>query len=937
MRKHFLLLCCFFCWFHSALAQIDTVFWFAAPHTWVNTTQNFHIPIQFIVSNPNTSPATVTVEMPANPAFIPIVTIVAAGGVSFVNMTSFNAQIIHDIPNVVLNRGIKISSSQAVQVTYEVVSGFCECNPEIFTLKGKSGLGQLFYVPFQQSWPNDNLYSPQPVASFDIVATADSTLVQILPTTALVGRPAGVSFQIVLNRGQSYSATAATHLAGQRPSGSRVTSNKPVAITIKDDLVRPQSGFCADLTGDQLIPVSSYSKEYAVIRGALTIPDVIIIIPSVSGVPVLVNGVSVGITTAGVPISTTSAGAATYISSAEPFLVSHFSGFTCELGNAILPGLTCITGTEFQVPRRNNRAYRLQIIVPAGGQGGFRFNGAVGLFGAVSWLPVPGSANAYFYADILVTTAQLPALQVGRVSNLTQPFVLGVLHGFHTEGTRYAFYSNFSQYDPLEILSNKPDGRFCLGDSVVLRTNITMSVLWRRPNGSQQLTSQLQISSFSQSDTGWYVVSDSSACGPLLDSVYLSLIAPGQVNVTLLGNDTICAGDTVQLLLSRSGALQRVDLIDGAGNSLTITGNSVSLFNAGSYYVRWTDSCNVRDSSTLIRIVVLSAQTPDIQLSGTSICDDDSVRLLIRNYTPIGSYHLIDSRGVSNNLTDSVLFLFASGNYSIVHIVGNCSSSVVNFTIVGGVLNFGNISLVPDSILCKGDPVTLFVPQLAQGYQWYLNGVVMPNAIDSVFTSTERGVFEVEVRLQNPCVDTTFRLSRLILNHDIEASLQANRRKGVRPLQVDFSNSSIGATSYEWFKGDSLVGNQLNLSYLFESTGIYTIKLLALDSLFGCKDSTTTTIEVVDTLLIFIPNTFTPNGDAVNDRFRVYGEGFEEGFLAIYNRWGQLLFETSNWEEGWDGYINNTPAESGVYAYIFYYLPSIGERGVKSGVLKLIR
>lgn len=203
MRLYFVFLLWVLGGVQSASGQIDTAFWFAAPHTWVSA-QNFHIPVQFIVSNPNPTAVTVTVEMPANPGFVPIVTSVAAGSFAFINMTPFNAQIIHDVPNAVVNRGIKISASQPVQATYEVVSGFCECNPEIFTLKGSSGLGQLFYVPFQQSWPNDNAYAPQPLASFDIVATEDSTLVDILPTTALVGRAAGVQFQILLNRGQSF-------------------------------------------------------------------------------------------------------------------------------------------------------------------------------------------------------------------------------------------------------------------------------------------------------------------------------------------------------------------------------------------------------------------------------------------------------------------------------------------------------------------------------------------------------------------------------------------------------------------------------------------------------------------------------------------------------------------------------------------------------------
>lgn len=936
MRLYFVFLLWVLGGVQSASGQIDTAFWFAAPHTWVSA-QNFHIPVQFIVSNPNPTAVTVTVEMPANPGFVPIVTSVAAGSFAFINMTPFNAQIIHDVPNAVVNRGIKISASQPVQATYEVVSGFCECNPEIFTLKGSSGLGQLFYVPFQQSWPNDNAYAPQPVASFDIVATEDSTLVDILPTTALVGRAAGVQFQILLNRGQSYSATAATHLFGQRPSGSRVTSNKPVAITVKDDLVRPQGQLCADLSGDQLVPVTSYSKEYVVIRGSLNIPDVIIIVPSVSGVPVLVNGTSIGVSTAGVPMYTSSASPVTYITSTEAILVSHFSGFSCELGNAILPGLSCISGTSFQVPRRNNRAFRLQIVVPAGGQSNFRFNGVVGLFGSVTWLPVPGTSGAYFYADVPVTTAQLPALQVGTVSNTTHPFVLGLLHGFLTEGTRYAYYSNFSQDLPPNIVSNQPNGRFCLGDSALLTINPSDSLTWTLPNGLQQVTDRIEIPSFSIADTGWYRINKTGVCGPQIDSIYLALIAPGQVNAALAGNDSICAGDSVLLLLTQSGALQQVELVTGNGVVLPVQSDSIPLFDAGSYYVRWLDSCGVQDSIAAIQITVVAPQTPDIQLSGISICDDDSIRLLIRNFVSTGYYQLVHPNGAISNLTDSALFLLASGGYSIVHIIGNCSSAVVTFSVDGGVANFGGIMVLPDSVLCEGEPVTLFIPQQGSSYQWYLNGASLPAATDSILISTQRGLFEVEVRVQNACVDTTLRLSVLIVDHEIEAAFSLNPRKGARPLAVNSTNVSTGANRYVWLIGDSIIGSQVDLSMLLEVPGFYNIKLIAMDSLTGCVDSMDLTIQVLDTLLIFIPNAFTPNGDGVNDRFLVIGEGFTDGLLSIFNRWGQLVFETTNWEQGWDGTMNGQPVESGFYVYMFRYMPSVGEGGIRSGMLKLLK
>ncbi len=73
-----------------------------------------------------------------------------------------------------------------------------------------------------------------------------------------------------------------------------------------------------------------------------------------------------------------------------------------------------------------------------------------------------------------------------------------------------------------------------------------------------------------------------------------------------------------------------------------------------------------------------------------------------------------------------------------------------------------------------------------------------------------------------------------------------------------------------------------------------------------------------DTILtLYIPNAFTPNGDGINDVFRVYGTDIENFSLVVYNRWGATVFSTTDITKGWDGRVNNGEeiADSGVYDY----------------------
>jgi gliding motility-associated-like protein len=91
----------------------------------------------------------------------------------------------------------------------------------------------------------------------------------------------------------------------------------------------------------------------------------------------------------------------------------------------------------------------------------------------------------------------------------------------------------------------------------------------------------------------------------------------------------------------------------------------------------------------------------------------------------------------------------------------------------------------------------------------------------------------------------------------------------------------------------------------------------------GCTNSEGTLIVVVDTfdpnldcfVTYYIPNAFTPNGDGYNDLFFIYGRGVEEMRLRIFNRWGELIFETTDQSQGWDGTYRGELLNPDVFVY----------------------
>jgi len=110
---------------------------------------------------------------------------------------------------------------------------------------------------------------PNYTCDFIIVATEDNTNIAINPRYNLVGHPAGTSFSITLNKGETYVLSALTNNANERIGGSVVTSDKPIAISTKDDSVGVPGEGCKDAEGDQLIPDEIAGQEFIVVKGYL--------------------------------------------------------------------------------------------------------------------------------------------------------------------------------------------------------------------------------------------------------------------------------------------------------------------------------------------------------------------------------------------------------------------------------------------------------------------------------------------------------------------------------------------------------------------------------------------------------------------------------------------------------------------------------------------
>lgn len=161
--------------------------------------------------------------------------------------------------------------------------------------------------------------------------------------------------------------------------------------------------------------------------------------------------------------------------------------------------------------------------------------------------------------------------------------------------------------------------------------------------------------------------------------------------------------------------------------------------------------------------------------------------------------------------------------------------------------------------------------------------------------------------------------------------------------EVVFNNMSNNAVSYSWDFGDGTIDTtSVNPVHYFDNdeTAGYLVELIGYSE-FGCPDTHTVLIQVREELLYFVPNSFTPDGDEHNQVFKPI---FESGFdthdynMKIFNRWGELIFESNDSEVGWDGTYNGSIVPEGVYIWkIEFGLEYTDARKIISGHLNLIR
>lgn len=442
---------------------------------------------------------------------------------------------------------------------------------------------------------------------------------------------------------------------------------------------------------------------------------------------------------------------------------------------------------------------------------------------------------------------------------------------------------------------------FCGVTQATLNTNGITGNAYLWSTGDNTPTTTINAS-------GTYSVTVTTANCTIIDQLNVSLVPP--FNLASGGTVTGCSG------------LQPLDAtVDGA-TYIWSTGATTPIINitqTGSYTVTVSKSGCQEVATTQVNIITLSTTlNTDAQGNLTFCSDQNSITLqpdvVFTGGTGSPTYQwstgaVSPSISVSNN---------ASGLYSVTVSGSSCSTQAsANVQFVPQLV----VDLGPNQTVCGGSTVTLDAGLAGATYNW------STGETSQQITVSQSGAYTVTVTNAG-CTATD----------DVTITINP-------PLVVDFgiTDSTICPLNGENILLDAGTAASYNWAPISDTTQTITVTaagnyVVTVTDALGCTASKSIFISNLCESILLFPNAFSPNNDQNNDTFRPIYEFISDYRLRVYNRWGELVFDTADVTQGWDGTtLKSKKQEIGVYVWYAEYTDNLGNHFKQQGNVSLLR
>jgi gliding motility-associated-like protein len=412
----------------------------------------------------------------------------------------------------------------------------------------------------------------------------------------------------------------------------------------------------------------------------------------------------------------------------------------------------------------------------------------------------------------------------------------------------------------------------------------------------------------------------SDPCGnitPLVVTLFIQDVAP--INVTINGGTITCPGDPINLTTNVTGGVTPYQYLWSTGET-TSTINFIPL-SSQTISVQVTDACASSPVSNTILVNVPQFQPISLSVSNdlTEICPylPQDFGVLASGGTGVYSYLWTVNNAIIGT-SDSISVTPSITTNYIVQVSDNCGNVAIDsilYTITSPPLT---IQMNGPIQICPGD--SAFLQVTASGgfgnyyYLWTQTNETSPGIWVNPAATTS---FFVQV--SDEC--QTFFVTGVSLVQVVKpiADFWVMTEYPMEGLSTSFLNQSQNAWAYTWDFGDGSSNSFLvNPAHIYSDPGDYLITLIASDEK-GCLDSISKWINVIPERYIYIPNSFTPDNDACNEFFFGNFIGIMGGHFYLYNRWGELIFESTDLNFKWDGTYQGVPVQIGTYSWYFVY------------------
>jgi len=513
-------------------------------------------------------------------------------------------------------------------------------------------------------------------------------------------------------------------------------------------------------------------------------------------------------------------------------------------------------------------------------------------------------------------------------------------------GTPITFSITVSPLPIPVVGSNSP---ICVNTTLNLTASGGTSYAWQGPDNFSSITQNPSLANAALPMAGDYTVTVSLG-GTCVSTATVTVIINPLPVVNIGSNSPVCENGTINLTSSGGVSYSWLGPIAFSSNSQNPSLTPATLPMAGNYTVTVTDANNCVNANVTSVIVNPLPIAPTT--SPVTYCQNDVPVALTAGTVNGGSlnWYGTNATGGIGSATSPTPSTGTAGNttYYVSQSLLSCEGPRSSLLVTVNPLPTATLGAVTSGCVPVCRDFTLTPSTTIVNYTWNMgNGTSITTSPNLTNCYNDPGTYSINVTITDNlgCTSPLSFPSWINAYPNPTAIFNYNPQPvTILDPTVTFSNESIGTNivSYNWNFGDTLntTASGPLTSFTYLNTGIYIVEF-AVMTVNGCVDTIYKPIEVLEEFTIYIPNAFSPNGDDLNEEFYPLGVGIsnEKYSFQIFDRWGELIFSTTDVNTRWDGKKMGYESivQEDTYVYKLSCRSFKGDKFSKSGHVNVIR